>query len=166
MQQIRQEHADQAITLEVHEACAIDAATIKMLRLVLDDLGMKLAYDDFGAGQARLHELVEARPDYLKFDRKLIAGIDTAGDDRLQMLESLVLMSRQLGIVTLAEGIETAGEAETCRRMGFELMQGYLFGRPMSRPGLIAPLPPPRMSKGDTTLSIARPGTLTERMDD
>ncbi len=165
MQLMRRDNPGQAIALEVHEACALDSATIKTLRLVLDDLGMKLAYDDFGAGQARLHELVEARPDYLKFDRKLIAGLDTAGDSRLQMLGSLVQMCRQLSIATLAEGIETAGEAEACRRMGFELMQGYFFGRPMSRPGLIAPLPPPRMSKGDTTLSIAKPGTLTERMD-
>jgi len=146
----------------VHEACAVDAATIKLLRLVLDGLGMRLAYDDFGAGQARLHELVEARPDYLKFDRKLVAGLDVASTDRQQLVESLVLMSRQLGIVTLAEGIETAGEAEACRRMGFELMQGYFFGRPMSKPGLITALPV--RSKGDTTISIAKPGALTERI--
>ena len=131
----------------MHEACAVDAATIKVLRLVLDDLGMQLAYDDFGAGQARLHELVEARPDYLKFDRKLVAGIDTASTDRQQMLESLVQMSRQLGIITLAEGIETPGEAQTCRRMGFELMQGYFFGRPMSKPDVIAPCRRPARAK-------------------
>jgi EAL domain-containing protein (putative c-di-GMP-specific phosphodiesterase class I) len=163
IQEIRKDHPDQAITLEVHEACAVDAATIKLLRLVLDDLGMRLAYDDFGAGQARLHELVEARPDYLKFDRKLVAGLDSASIDRQQLVESLVLMSRQLGIVPLAEGIETAGEAQTCRRIGFELMQGYFFGRPMSTPGLIVALP--ERSKGDTTLSIAKPGALTERIE-
>jgi len=162
LQEIRKDNPDQAITLEVHEACAVDAATIKLLRLVLDDLGMRLAYDDFGAGQARLHELVEARPDYLKFDRKLVAGLDVASTDRQQLVESLVLMSRQLGIVTLAEGIETAGEAEACRRMGFELMQGYFFGRPMSKPGLIVPIL--ERSKGDTTISIAKPGALTERI--
>ena len=162
MQELRRTHPHQAITLEVHEACAVDAATIKMLRLVLDDLGMKLAYDDFGAGQARLHELVEARPDYLKFDRKMIAGIDAAAADRQQLLESLVHMSRQLGILTLAEGIETAGEAETCRHMGFELMQGYFFGRPLSKPAIVAAIP--ERDRGDTTVSIAKPGALTERM--
>jgi EAL domain-containing protein (putative c-di-GMP-specific phosphodiesterase class I) len=123
---------------------------------------MKLAYDDFGAGQARLNELVEARPDYLKFDRKLIAGLDAANKNRQQLLESLVLMSRQLGIVTLAEGIETAGEAEACRRVGFELMQGYYFGRPISKPGIIAAIP--ARKSGDTTISIAKPGALTERI--
>lgn len=134
LQDVRRQHADQPITLEVHEACAVDATTIKMLRVALDDVGMKLAYDDFGAGQARLNELVEARPDYLKFDRKLVAGLDAATPDRLQLVESLVQLARQLGIVTLAEGIETAGEAQTCRQIGFELMQGYFFGRPIAKP--------------------------------
>jgi EAL domain-containing protein (putative c-di-GMP-specific phosphodiesterase class I) len=165
LQQIRQENPDQPIALEVHEGCAVDAPTIKMLRLVLDDLGMQLAYDDFGSGQARLHELVEARPDFLKFDRKLVAGLDTATPERLQMLQSLVEMCRQLEIMTLAEGIETAGEAQACRLMGFQLMQGYFFGRPLSRPGLILPVPPPRASKGDTTIRIAEPGALTERIE-
>ena len=162
LQESRKDHPDQAITLEVHEACAVDVATIKLLRLVLDDLGMQLAYDDFGAGQARLNELVEARPDTLKFDRKLIAGLDTANPNRQQLLESLVLMSRQLGIVTLAEGIETVGEAEACRRVGFELMQGYYFGRPISKPAILAAIPDRKSS--DTTISIAKPGALTERI--
>src|SRR4029079_7912303 len=95
-----------------------------------DDLKMKLAYDDFGAGQARLNELVEARPDYVKFDRNLSSDVDTAAAGRRQLIESLVNMCRKLGIVTLAEGVENAGEAEACRRVGFELMQGYFFGRP------------------------------------
>jgi EAL domain-containing protein (putative c-di-GMP-specific phosphodiesterase class I) len=161
---MRQDNPDQPIALEVHEACAVDAPTIKMLRLVLDDLGMQLAYDDFGAGQARLHELVEARPDFLKFDRKLIAGLDSATPERLQMLQSLVEMCRQLEIMTLAEGIETAGEARACRLMGFQLMQGYFFGRPLSRPELILPDSVVRAAKGDTTISIAKSEALTERM--
>jgi EAL domain-containing protein (putative c-di-GMP-specific phosphodiesterase class I) len=139
LQEIRKSHADQPVTLEVHEACAIDASTIKLLRMALEDLGMKLAYDDFGAGQARLHELVEARPNYLKFDRKLVAGLDVATPDRVQLVESLVQLARQLGITTVAEGIETAGEAETCRKIGFELMQGYYFGRPIAKPASAAP---------------------------
>jgi EAL domain-containing protein (putative c-di-GMP-specific phosphodiesterase class I) len=130
LRQIRHARPTQPITLEVHEAAAVDVSVMKLLRLVLTDLQMKLAYDDFGAGQARLNELVEAKPDFLKFDRKLICGLDSANTHRLQLVESLVHMSRQLGIVTLAEGVETAAEADVCRRLGFELMQGYYFGRP------------------------------------
>src|SRR5262245_19701021 len=103
---------------------------MKMLRLALDDLHMTLGYDDFGAGQARLAELAEARPEYVKFDRQLISGIDRPGRHRRQVVESLVEMCKQLGIVTLSEGVETASEAAACRDLGFELMQGYFCGRP------------------------------------
>jgi EAL domain-containing protein (putative c-di-GMP-specific phosphodiesterase class I) len=130
LREIRRVRPKQPLTLEVHEAAAADLCTMKMLRLALDDLTMKLAYDDFGAGQARLNELVEARPDYVKFDRKLIAGIDGADTSRRKMVESLVGMCRQLGIATLAEGVESAGEANACRQLAFDLMQGYFFGRP------------------------------------
>lgn len=130
IREIRAARPKQPLTLEVHEAAAADLNTMKMLRLVLEDLAIKLAYDDFGAGQARLNELVEARPHYVKFDRKMIMGLDRADASRKQMVESLVAMCRQLGIVTLAEGVETAAEADACRQCGFELMQGYHFGRP------------------------------------
>jgi len=140
LREIRAARPQQPLTLEVHEAAAADLCTMKMLRLVLDDLKMKLAYDDFGAGQARLAELVEARPDYVKFDRKLVMNLDKANVNRRQLVESLVKMCRQLGIVTLAEGIETAAEAQVCRLIGFELMQGFYYGRP-NEMGKTTPLP-------------------------
>jgi len=130
LREIRNARPQQPITLEVHEAAVADITTMKMLRLALDDLNMRLAYDDFGAGQARLSELVEARPEYVKFDRKLISGIDKKGKNHMRMVQSLVKMCRQLGIVTLAEGVESAAEAAACRKLGFELMQGFHFGRP------------------------------------
>jgi len=86
----------------------------------------------------RLNELVEARPEYVKFDRKLIAGLDGSDSSRRQMVESLVGMCRQLNISTLAEGVETVGEADACRQAGFELMQGYFFGRPAAAGATVA----------------------------
>jgi len=134
LREIRSARPQQPLTLEVHEAAVADVCTMKMLRLVLDDLSIRLAYDDFGAGQARLHELVEARPHYVKFDRKLICGIDKSDAGR-RLLQSLGGMCRQLGIMTLAEGVETAEEAAACRQIGFDLMQGYHFGRPLQLAG-------------------------------
>ena len=66
-----------------------------------------LAYDDFGAGQARLVELVDVPPDYLKFDMRLVQNLDSASLERQRMLASLVKMVHDLGITPLAEGIET-----------------------------------------------------------
>ncbi len=64
------------MTLEIHEAAIASPGQITRLRDVLYDLDMKLAFDDFGAGQTRLLELSEARPDYLKFDKQLVQRID------------------------------------------------------------------------------------------
>jgi EAL domain-containing protein (putative c-di-GMP-specific phosphodiesterase class I) len=97
----------------------------------LDDLDMRLAYDDFGAGQARLIELVEVPPHVLKFDLSLTQQIDKAPAQRQHMLASLVHMVSDLGIQPLAEGMETASEAATCVQLGFELNQGFYYGQPM-----------------------------------
>jgi EAL domain-containing protein (putative c-di-GMP-specific phosphodiesterase class I) len=86
--------------------------------------------NDFGVGQTRLSELIEAPPDYLKFDMSLIRGIEKAPVERPRMLGSLVRIVLDLGINPLAEGIETSEEAEVCRSLGFQTVQGFYFGRP------------------------------------
>lgn len=118
------------IVLEIHEAAVTDPASMRRLHASLKDLNIQLAYDDFGAGQARLAELIEARPDFVKFDIGLIRGLDVDDLHRMRMLQSLVNMVQDLDIAALAEGIETSGEAEACAALGFDLAQGYLYGRP------------------------------------
>ena len=103
---------------------------MKRFRGVLSDLEMQLSYDDFGAGQGRLLELGEVPPDVLKFDMQLIRDIDTASATRQDLLASLVRIAIDLGTTPLAEGVETAGEHQTCQQMGFLLGQGYRYGRP------------------------------------
>jgi EAL domain-containing protein (putative c-di-GMP-specific phosphodiesterase class I) len=92
-------------------------------------LGMQFAYDDFGAGQARLIELTDIPPDYLKFDRAMIEGIGAA-TPRHEMVGALLKVVRRLGVRVIAEGIETEELATICRALGCDLGQGYLFGRP------------------------------------
>lgn len=118
------------IVLEIHEKAITDPTRMQELRLALVDMGIQLAYDDFGAGQTRLVELVEVRPDYLKFDMQLVQKIDKAGPERQKLLEALVSMTLDLGIVTLAEGVETEGEHLVCRQLGFEMGQGFFYGKP------------------------------------
>jgi EAL domain-containing protein (putative c-di-GMP-specific phosphodiesterase class I) len=130
LQGLRDVSPRQPITLEIHESAATDGSKMHRLQDALDDLDMKWAYDDFGAGQDRLAQLVEVRPDYIKFDMGLIRGIDRASAERRSMLETLVKMVVDLGIVALAEGIETASEGAACRQIGFELAQGYHYGKP------------------------------------
>ena len=130
LQAAREVNVQQRLTLEIHEAAVTDIQMMAELRAQLTDLNIQLAYDDFGAGQTRLNEVAEAPPDVLKFDISLVRNIDTASRGRHQMIATLVQMVRDLGIVPLAEGIETPGEAETCRQLQFELAQGFHFGRP------------------------------------
>jgi EAL domain-containing protein (putative c-di-GMP-specific phosphodiesterase class I) len=118
------------LVIEIHEAAITEKRQMQQLREALTELKMQLAYDDFGAGQARLNELVEFPPDYVKFDINLVSDIDAASPVRQEMLASLVGMVNRLGIASLAEGIETKAEAETCRQLGFGLGQGYFYGRP------------------------------------
>jgi EAL domain-containing protein (putative c-di-GMP-specific phosphodiesterase class I) len=118
------------LILEIHESALAQPAFMAALRDQLSEINVGLAYDDFGAGQARLLELAEAPPHYLKFDRKFITAIDQAPPSRRRLLASLVAAARELLVKTIAEGVETAAEAEVCARIGFTHAQGFHFGRP------------------------------------
>lgn len=130
LRELRTSFPEQPITLEIHEAAVTNPRLVGQLREFLSELDMRLAFDDFGAGQARLLELAEVRPDYLKFDMKLIQGIDRASPSRQQLVALLAKMVKELGIQSLAEGVETESEHNTLRQMGFALGQGFYYGRP------------------------------------
>lgn len=134
MKELRRIAGLQRITVEIHEAAVADASKLKELRSSLGDLDMSLAFDDFGAGQARLHELAEVRPDYLKFDRQMIQEIHKGSAQRQQMLAHLVQLVAELGIVPLAEGIECPEEGAVCLELGFVLAQGFCYGKPAPVP--------------------------------
>ena len=118
------------LVLEIHESALAQTDFIVWLRTRLMEINVGLAYDDFGAGQARLFELAEAPPHYLKFDRRFITGIDHAPNSRQRLVASLVAAARELLVQTVAEGVETAEEAAACMRAGFSHAQGYYYGRP------------------------------------
>ena len=107
MQQLRRRHPDRPLCLEMHEAAVTNPSSIRELRLGLDDLDIQLAYDDFGAGQARLLELIEVPPDYLKFDIELIRGIHSSSKQRQQFVGTLVSLTQALGIAALPSCVAT-----------------------------------------------------------
>jgi EAL domain-containing protein (putative c-di-GMP-specific phosphodiesterase class I) len=126
----RQRAPQLRLTLEVHEGALEDLESIDRLCARLRQSRIGMAYDDFGAGQARLLELAEVPPDFLKFDMSFIRGIDSAPVSRRSLLTSLVSVARDLLVQTVAEGVETAAEADACMRIGFTHAQGFFFGRP------------------------------------
>lgn len=92
--------------------------------------GFTTAIDDFGSGYSGLNLLAMFQPQVLKIDMALTRGID-ADRVRRAIVESIVLVSTRLGITIVAEGIETREEYDTLMDSGIELMQGYLFARPL-----------------------------------
>lgn len=130
LQKVREMTGNTDLVLEIHESSVTNPALMQSLHSTMLDLNILLAYDDFGSGQARLAELIEARPDFVKFDISLIREIDKASEQRRRMMETLVQMVRDLDIRALAEGIETPEEADACKDLGFDLAQGFFYGRP------------------------------------
>ncbi len=139
LEKLRQARPEQPFTLEVHESAVTNPSQMAKLRRALSKLNISLAYDDFGTGQSRLGEMSESAPDYVKFDMSLIREIHAAAPRRQEMVATLVQMVHSLGIVSVAEGVETQAESETCLKMGFDLGQGFYYGRPA--PPLPARLP-------------------------
>jgi EAL domain-containing protein (putative c-di-GMP-specific phosphodiesterase class I) len=134
------------LVIEIHEAAIVEIKGIADLKERLATVGVQLAYDDFGSGQARLLELAEVPPDYLKFDIRFVRGIDQSSASKRRLLGSLVKAARDLGVHTLAEGIETEGEAETCVELGFTHAQGFYYSYPIPLEEIDLPsgTPPPK----------------------
>lgn len=95
-------------------------------------MGFATAMDDFGAGYAGLGLLARFQPDLIKLDMELIQAIDTSMPRRL-IVESLARLCDKLGIVIIAEGVETPAEYETLRGLGIRYIQGYILARPAFR---------------------------------
>lgn len=133
MQKLREAFPQPRLVLEIHEQAVTDLKVMRRVKNRLNAWRIGLAYDDFGAGQARILELVETPPEYLKFDIAFIRDINHA-QTRKVMLDQLLLMAKRLNIKTLAEGVGKKQEAETCRALGFDLLQGFYYSLPS--PGL------------------------------
>lgn len=128
--ELRRDFPLSRVVLEIHESAVADVGELKSLRAGLDQIDVDLAFDDFGTGQARLLELVEVEPRYLKFDAVLVSRLHLASKKRRDMLASLLKVVLDLGISPIAECIESREEAQACLDLGFEIGQGFYFGRP------------------------------------
>ena len=91
--------------------------------------GMRLAIDDVGAGFSSLRHIVLTKPDVIKLDRSIVDGL-THDDVLATLVHSLVEFGHAAGAAVVAEGVETAADAETLRSHGVDYGQGWHFGRP------------------------------------
>lgn len=95
--------------------------------------GLRIAVDDAGAGFASMRHILQLKPDLIKLDREIIAGIDTDPAQRA-LGAAMVGFSSEIGAALVAEGIETEAELAAVTELGMTAAQGYLIGRPSLSP--------------------------------
>jgi diguanylate cyclase (GGDEF)-like protein/PAS domain S-box-containing protein len=103
----------------------------------LAELGVRLAIDDFGTGYSSLAYLCRLPVSTLKIDRSFVHHL-AQGDKGRAVLQAVIAVGRNLGLRVVAEGVETAEQAERLRDLQCAEMQGYWLARPMSEADLIA----------------------------
>jgi len=110
------------------EICDETLTTLNRLR----DLGFRIAIDDLGTGYSGLASVVLVRPDIVKMDMSLTRAIDQ-DPMRRRIVDGLVTLCHDSGIEVVAEGVETEAELAAIDRLGCDLAQGFLLGRPELR---------------------------------
>jgi diguanylate cyclase (GGDEF)-like protein len=125
------------LVLEVTERDLVDDAAGTETLLKLRALGVNIAVDDFGTGYSSFAYLRTLPVDIVKLDRQFI--VDAADDPRaIGVIRAVTAMALALGLITIAEGVETQEQADLVTAAGCLLGQGYLFARPMPVDDLIA----------------------------
>lgn len=126
------------LELEITESLAMDVAEIVQDNLRLArDAGVGLSIDDFGTGYSSLSSLKDLPATKLKLDRSFIQVLP---DDRraFAVVKSLAQLGRELGMVVVAEGIETQAQYDAVTEAGIDAIQGFLIARPMPEEALTA----------------------------
>jgi len=99
-------------------------------------LGVALSLDDFGTGYSSLSCLHELPVNFVKVDRSFVSQAQTSAYHRV-LIEATIRMAQTLGLGTVAEGIETEGQARLMAELGCDKGQGYLYSKPLEAHALV-----------------------------
>ena len=118
------------VVLEITERESLEGAARVRDRIAsLRKLGYRIAVDDLGAGYAGLTSFALLEPEIVKLDMSLIRGVDHQPVKR-KLITSLATLCKEMGVLVVAEGIETAAERAVLTHLGCDLLQGFFLGRP------------------------------------
>ncbi|MEX0860990.1 MAG: EAL domain-containing protein, partial [Cucumibacter sp.] len=119
------------LVLEFTESVFIqhDQARVRETLTTLAELGVGLAIDDFGAGFSGLSYLNDLPFGRLKIDRSYVTGAGTE-EKRAALLHGIISLARAVGLLIIAEGVESAEDADLARVLGCHVLQGFYFGGP------------------------------------
>ncbi|MTI43599.1 diguanylate cyclase/phosphodiesterase with PAS/PAC sensor(s) [Roseibium hamelinense] len=107
-----------------------DDVTVPEALNELSKTGFQIAMDDFGTGYAGLYHLSRLTVDIVKIDRSMISEIDKSSTDQ-RIVKSMIDLAHNLGLQTVAEGVETETQIDLLKEMGCPVIQGYAYGVPM-----------------------------------
>jgi diguanylate cyclase (GGDEF)-like protein len=124
------------LELEVTESVFISASAdaAKILRK-LKEMGIRIALDDFGTGYSSLSYLQNLPVDILKLDKSFINTLNDP-DGRTEIVEDIVRLAHQMGMKVVAEGVENQVQLDYLQVNGCDYIQGFLWGRPLSKKDL------------------------------
>ncbi len=130
-------HADTAV-VEMTEQSEIDDESLDALKERYQNMGVKMAIDDYGSGYSNAGNLLRYMPNYVKIDRSLLADIQNSPKKR-HFVREIIQFCHDNEILALAEGVETEEELHTVILLGADLIQGYFTARPA--PEIIESIP-------------------------
>jgi diguanylate cyclase (GGDEF)-like protein len=124
------------LVLEITEGLMLQGSE-RVLRILdrLSGFGVRIAMDDFGTGYASLSSLRELPIDVIKIAKTFTDDI-SGNEEKSPFVRAIIELGEALGLVTLAEGIETGQQARELERLGCQLGQGYYFARPVPSSGI------------------------------
>ena len=121
------------LKLEITESTIMEnAETARSMLFQLRDLNIQLQIDDFGTGYSSLSYLHRFPVNTLKIDRSFVSRIGS-NDENLEIVKTIILLAKNLGMEVIAEGIETEEQLIQLRNLNCEYGQGYYFAKPMDR---------------------------------
>jgi diguanylate cyclase (GGDEF)-like protein len=122
------------VWLEITESALLDDSLSTLDTVTaLSEIGVQIAIDDFGTGFSSLRHLREYPIDVVKIDQRFVAGLGHNRADEA-IVRSVVSLADSLGLMLVAEGVETAKQRDNLLAVGCTLAQGYLFGPPAPAP--------------------------------
>ncbi|MHB8282633.1 MAG: EAL domain-containing protein, partial [bacterium] len=127
----RYEIAPSLLDIEITEGVFIQNLddTLKILN-TFKEKGIKISIDDFGTGYSSLSYIKNIPADFIKIDISFISGmIENIKDTAI--VNTVVVLASKLGMNTIAEGVETEEQLEILKSFGCDMVQGYLFSKPL-----------------------------------